>query len=53
MEDKEYLLLNDMDRDQISELIRNGYTSGVLDSTSGSGKPVRVNWEIKTEKFYL
>lgn len=38
--------VNDIDRAEIAELIRNGNTSGILDSES-----FRVSWSLDINKF--
>jgi hypothetical protein len=38
--------IDDTDRAEIAEQIKNGYTSGILD-----GEGTRISWELKAEKF--
>ncbi len=38
--------INDMDREEISRLIANGNTSGILDS-----EDYRISWSIDMEKW--
>lgn len=48
MEDLE---LNDTDRAEIARLIKDGATSGILDSEDEDGNPTRIDWGLNTNKF--
>ena len=38
--------VNDLDREEIARLVKEGYTSGILDSEG-----YRIIWSLSTEKF--
>lgn len=38
--------LTDLDREQIADLIKEGFSSGIVDS-----EDYRISWELKADKF--
>ena len=45
------LEINDQDRETIAELIKQGNTSGRLDSEDENGNTIYITWSIDMEKW--
>lgn len=47
----ENLDLEDIDLEEIARLIKEGFTSGILDSQDENDEWFRIEWQIKINKF--
>ena len=43
--------LTQEDLNDLALLVKNGNTSGILDDEDETGKPTRITWSLKAEKW--
>ncbi len=44
--------ISDLDREELGRLIKEGFTSGRLDSEESDGRYYSIAWDLTTNKWY-